>query len=142
MKNIKKRIYDGETLIGCWLNLGSTLTAEIVGSAGFDWALIDIEHGAGSEGQVLGQLQALGHTSAAAIVRVESYQRQRFHRVLDLGAEAVITGNVGPKAFSALQAGSVKVYVGAAGSVRDALEKFKGGELECVSQANVKGHWT
>ena len=90
MKNIKKRIYDGETLIGCWLNLGSTLTSEIVGSAGFDWVLIDIEHGAGSEGQVLGQLQAVEHTSAAAIVRVESYQRQRFHRVLDLGAEGIM----------------------------------------------------
>jgi len=90
MKNIKKRIYNGETLIGCWLNLGSTLTSEIVGTAGFDWALVDIEHGAGSEGQVLGQLQALEHTSAAAIVRVESYQRQRFHRVLDLGAEGIM----------------------------------------------------
>jgi 2-keto-3-deoxy-L-rhamnonate aldolase RhmA len=90
MKNIKKRIYNGDTLIGCWLNLGSTLTSEIVGMAGFDWVLIDIEHGAGSEGQVLHQLQALEHTPAAAIVRVESYQRQRFHRVLDFGAEGVM----------------------------------------------------
>lgn len=90
MKNLKKRIYQGETLMGCWLNLGSTLTAEIVGMAGFDWVLIDTEHGAGAEGQVLHQLQALAHTSAAAMVRVESYQRQRFHRVLDFGAEGVM----------------------------------------------------
>ena len=90
MKNIKKRIYNGETLIGCWLNLGSTLTSEIVGAAGFDWVLIDTEHGAGPEGQVLGQLQALEHTSAASIVRVESCQRQRFHRVLDFGAEGIM----------------------------------------------------
>lgn len=95
MKNIKKRIYNGETLIGCWLNLGSTLTSEIVGTAGFDWALVDIEHGAGSEGQVLGQLQALEHTSAASIVRVESYQRQRFHRVLDFGAEGIMCPRIG-----------------------------------------------
>lgn len=90
MKNIKKRIYDGETLIGCWLNLGCTLTSEIVGMAGFDWVLIDTEHGAVSESQVLPQLQALEHTSAAAIVRVESGQRQRFHRVLDFGAEGIM----------------------------------------------------
>ena len=90
MKNIKKRIYNGETLIGCWLSLGSTLTSEIVGMAGFDWVLIDCEHGAGSERQVLHQLQALEHTRAASIVRVESYQRQRFHRVLDFGAEGVM----------------------------------------------------
>lgn len=90
MKNLKKRIYNGETLLGCWLNLGSSLTSEIVGMAGFDWALIDIEHGAGYEGMVLHQLQALEHTPAASIVRVESYQRQRFHRVLDLGAEGIM----------------------------------------------------
>jgi len=90
MKKIKERIYNGETLLGCWLNLGSPLTSEIVGLAGFDWVLIDIEHGAGFEGDVLYQLQALEHTPAAAIVRVESYQRQRFHRVLDLGAEGIM----------------------------------------------------
>ena len=90
MKNIKARIYNGETLIGCWLNLGSSLTSEIVGMSGFDWVLIDIEHGSGSEGQILQQLQALEHTPAATFVRVESYQRQRFHRVLDLGAEGIM----------------------------------------------------
>jgi len=90
MKNIKARIYKGETLIGCWLNLGSSLTSEIVGMSGFDWVLIDIEHGSGSEAQILQQLQALEHTPAATFVRVESYQRQRFHRVLDLGAEGIM----------------------------------------------------
>jgi 4-hydroxy-2-oxoheptanedioate aldolase len=90
MKNIKTRIYNGETLIGCWLNLGSSLTAEIVAMSGFDWVLIDIEHGSGSESRVLHQLQVLEHTSAAAFIRVESYQRQRFHRVLDFGAEGIM----------------------------------------------------
>ncbi len=90
MKNIKARIYNGETLIGCWLNLGSSLTSEIVGMSGFDWVLIDIEHGSGSEAQILQQLQALEHTPAATFVRVESYQRQRFHRILDLGAEGIM----------------------------------------------------
>lgn len=90
MKNLKTRIRRGDTLIGCWLNLGSSVTAEIVGTAGFDWVLIDFEHGSGSEKDVLHQLQALEHTPAAAIVRVESCQRQRFHRVLDFGAEGVM----------------------------------------------------
>src|SRR5690606_22451610 len=90
MKNLKKRIKQGETLNGCWLNLGSSVTAEIVGLAGFDWVLIDIEHGAGGEKDVLFQLQALQHTPTAAIVRVESTERQRIHRVLDLGAEGVM----------------------------------------------------
>lgn len=49
MKNLKQRLKQGDTLNGCWLNLGSSLTAEIVGQAGFDWVLIDLEHGAGTE---------------------------------------------------------------------------------------------
>lgn len=94
MKNIKKRLRQGETLHGCWLNLGSSVTAEIVGMAGFDWVLIDLEHGAGAEKDVLHQLQALEHTPAAAIVRIESTQRQRMHRVLDMGAEGIMCPRV------------------------------------------------
>lgn len=90
MKNLKERVRNGETLIGCWLNLGSSVTAEIVGMAGFDWVLIDLEHGTGTDKDVLHQLQALEHTPAAAVVRVESYERQRFHRILDLGAEGIM----------------------------------------------------
>jgi 4-hydroxy-2-oxoheptanedioate aldolase len=90
MKNLKKRLRQGETLNGCWLNLGSSLTAEIVGHAGFDWVLIDLEHGAGEEKDVLFQLQALEHTSATAIVRVESADSPRIHRVLDMGAEGIM----------------------------------------------------
>jgi 4-hydroxy-2-oxoheptanedioate aldolase len=80
--------------MGCFLNLGSSLTAEIVGRAGFDWVLIDLEHGAGFETDVLHQLQALEHTSAAAVIRVESLERQRFHRVLDLGAHGIMVPRV------------------------------------------------
>ena len=90
MKNLKERVRKGDTLFGCFLGLGSPLTAEIMGMAGYDWALIDLEHGAGGESETLHQLQALEHTSAATIVRVESHARQRAHRVLDLGAHGVM----------------------------------------------------
>ena len=94
MKNLKERIQKGETLNGCWLNLGSSVTAEIVGLAGFDWVLLDLEHGAGGEKDLLHQLQALAHTTAAPIVRVESADRQRIHRVLDLGAAGVMVPRI------------------------------------------------
>lgn len=90
LKNLKSRLKKRETLTGCWLTLGSSLTAEIVGLAGFDWVLIDLEHGSGSEPDVLHQLQALEHTPAAPVVRVESFERQRIHRMLDLGAEGIM----------------------------------------------------
>jgi 4-hydroxy-2-oxoheptanedioate aldolase len=90
MKNLKQRLRSGETLAGCFLNLGSPLTAEIMGRAGFDFAVIDLEHGGGTEADVLPQLQALEATGAGVIVRVESHERQRAHRVLDLGAEGIM----------------------------------------------------
>jgi 2-keto-3-deoxy-L-rhamnonate aldolase RhmA len=94
MKNLKQRLLNGETLNGCWLNLGSAVTAEIVGLSGFDWVLIDLEHGAGSESATLSQIQALEHTSAGVIVRAESTEPQRIHRVLDMGAEGVMCPKV------------------------------------------------
>lgn len=101
MKNLKQKIKRGETVFGCWLNLGSALTAEMVGSVGFDWVLIDLEHGTGEEKDVLFQLQAVEHTAAAAIVRVESGERQRIQRVLDLGAEGVMCPHVNNAAEAA-----------------------------------------
>jgi 4-hydroxy-2-oxoheptanedioate aldolase len=94
MKGLKKRIKQGESVLGCWLNLGSALTAEIVGQTGFDWVLIDLEHGAGNEKDVLAQLQALNASNSAALVRVESSEHQRIHRILDLGAEGIMVPHV------------------------------------------------
>jgi len=61
--------------------------------------------------------------------------------VVDLGAEAVITGHVGPKAFATLQAGNIAVYTGASGTVADAIEQFKAGALKQASGADVEGRW-
>jgi predicted Fe-Mo cluster-binding NifX family protein len=61
--------------------------------------------------------------------------------VVELGAAAVVTGHVGPKAFSTLQAGGIKVYTGATGAVADAVQKFQAGTLEEAGAPNVEGHW-
>ena len=80
----------GDVALGAFLSTGNPVNAEIVGQAGFDFLLVDLEHGMGGERDVLPQLYALSATPAAAIVRVESHQRQRVHRVLDLGAQGVM----------------------------------------------------
>lgn len=90
MTNLKERLRGGETLLGCFLNLGSPLTAEMIGNAGFDFAVLDLEHGSGTEANVLHQLQALEHTKTRSVVRVEGHARQRSHRVLDLGAHGIM----------------------------------------------------
>lgn len=92
--SLKQRLHAGETVHGCWLNLGSPLTAEMVGLSGFDWVLIDLEHGAGSEATLAPQLQALEHTPVAPIVRVESADGPRIHRALDMGATGIMVPRI------------------------------------------------
>lgn len=56
------------------------------------------------------------------------------------GAQAVITGNVGPNAFQVLQAAGVPVYLSPGGTVRQVVEAFKRGELRMLDQASAPAH--
>lgn len=58
-----------------------------------------------------------------------------------LGAECVVTGHCGPKAFRALQAAGIEVYTGASGTVAEAVEQLKAGTLERAAAPDVGGHW-
>jgi 4-hydroxy-2-oxoheptanedioate aldolase len=90
MKADWSKLRAGEATLGAFLSTGYQVNAEIVGQAGFDFVVIDLEHGMGSERDVLGQLYALSATPAAAVIRVESHQRQRVHRILDVGAHGIM----------------------------------------------------
>jgi 4-hydroxy-2-oxoheptanedioate aldolase len=90
MKQFKQRIQKGEALTGTFLSLGNPVVSEMIGHSGFDFVIIDLEHGVGNEQDTLHQLQALEAGTAAAVVRVESCERQRVHRVLDMGAEGIM----------------------------------------------------
>jgi predicted Fe-Mo cluster-binding NifX family protein len=61
--------------------------------------------------------------------------------VASKGVKAVLTGNVGPNAFSALSASGVQVVTSAAGTVKDVVEKFKLGELPAGVGPTVGGHF-
>jgi len=56
----------------------------------------------------------------------------------DIGS--VITGNIGPNAFQILQAAGIKVYTGAEGTIKEAIEKLKKGKLKETGSANVESH--
>ena len=86
----RARVLAREFLEGFWLNLGSPLTAEMAGLAGFDWVLLDHEHGPGSDTTILHQLQAVSATPAACLVRIAANEAPRFKRVLDAGAHGVM----------------------------------------------------
>lgn len=79
-----------EWMCGTFLNLGSPMTVEIAGLSGFDWLLIDHEHGPGGQDTLLHQLHAAATTPAFPIVRIAMNETWRFKRVLDMGAFGVM----------------------------------------------------
>lgn len=87
---MKARLADGETLVGAFANLGSALAVEALGAAGLDWVVIDLEHGGGHEADLVGQLHGAAAGGLHALVRVESSERSRAGRALDLGAEGIM----------------------------------------------------
>ncbi len=90
MKNLKEKILSGEVVHGCWINLASTVSAEIVGQAGFDWLLLDLEHGAGDVAILYQQLQALSGSPSTSIVRIDDLSRPKVQRILDAGASGIM----------------------------------------------------
>lgn len=66
---------------------------------------------------------------------------QSAQNVAATGVAAVITGHVGPKAFTALAKGSIKIYLAGGGTVAEALAAFKDGKLEAAADADKPGHW-
>jgi predicted Fe-Mo cluster-binding NifX family protein len=57
------------------------------------------------------------------------------------GAQVLITGNCGPNAMQTLSAAGIKVILGQGGTVREAVERFKRGELKSATEANVAEHY-
>ncbi len=94
MTTLRDRVLGGDTTFGTWLSTGSPVTAEIAGQAGFDWLVIDTEHGMTAEAGVLGLLYAIGTTAATALVRIERGDRLRASRALDMGAGGLIVPRV------------------------------------------------
>jgi 2-keto-3-deoxy-L-rhamnonate aldolase RhmA len=88
------RLREGRLFAGTWLSLGSPVVAEVCAHYGFDWMLLDLEHGCGSEAGVLAVLQATSGRRGAVIVRVPGLDAPLIGRVLDWGAAGVMVPHV------------------------------------------------
>ena len=62
-------------------------------------------------------------------------------KVASLNVEAVITGHVGPNAYSALSRTGIKIYTGAVGTVKEAIAQYKEGKLRETINPTVGGHY-
>jgi 2-dehydro-3-deoxyglucarate aldolase len=75
----------GKRLIGCWSALGSQITTEVLGIAGFDWILLDSEHAPNDVLSLVPQLMALKDSPSAPVVRPAWNDTVLIKRLLDAG---------------------------------------------------------
>ena len=61
--------------------------------------------------------------------------------IIENGAEVLITGYCGPKAFMVLESAGIKTYSGAQGLVEDVIKAFKAGKLKESQNPDAQGHW-
>lgn len=86
----KNAINNGQLQIGFWQSLATAITAEISAYSGFDWLLIDGEHGANDLRSIRDQLQVIGPSPSQAVVRVASVDVVAVKQVMDAGAQTVL----------------------------------------------------
>ncbi|MEC7762525.1 MAG: HpcH/HpaI aldolase/citrate lyase family protein [Pseudomonadota bacterium] len=87
--HFKARLKSGETQIGLWLGMGEPTVAEVCAEAGFDWLVIDGEHGPNELRTIRDQLRVIeGKTSA--VVRPRDDDRAWIKQLLDVGAQTIL----------------------------------------------------
>ena len=90
-KNRVKELWrEGKAAIGTWLVLGSPITAEIIAHMGFDWVVVDTEHGSIDIGTTQSIIQAISATDTVPIVRVPWNDPMLIKRALDAGAYGLV----------------------------------------------------
>ena len=132
---IRRRILDGETLFGAWTDMASPLATEITGRTGFDWLIADLEHGAGTEADLLPVLLAAELSGAAAFVRPQSGERLRIGRALDMGAAGIMV----PRLDTAAQAAEAVSFLRyPPDGVRGVALRTRGARLGTVGHGEVR----
>jgi len=87
---LKARWKAGETTLGAWCMIPGALTAEALSGAGFDWVLIDMQHGCMDYDMALSMIRAVDLGAAEPIVRVPWNDPGIIGRALDAGALGVV----------------------------------------------------
>ena len=87
---LKRRLAAGETVLGSWLSIGDGLSAELMASLGWDWLLIDMEHGPVSLSQAPALIAAVRAHGVVPFVRVAWNESSQIQRALDLGTFGIL----------------------------------------------------
>ena len=88
--SLKHRLAKGEVLHGCWLGMADAYVAEIAGTCGFDWLLIDGEHAPNDIRSLSDQLAAVIVSRSVPIIRLPDDDPAKIKQALDIGAQNLI----------------------------------------------------
>jgi 4-hydroxy-2-oxoheptanedioate aldolase len=98
---LKARLEAGESVYGAWVGSGSPDNAEILGHAGFDFLVVDQEHGSGEMADAVAMLRAAESSGTPCVVRAPWNDPVWLKRILDAGAQAVMIPSVETAALAA-----------------------------------------
>jgi 4-hydroxy-2-oxoheptanedioate aldolase len=87
---LKRRLAQGGSAFGCWVDTGSPTVVEILGHAGFDFVVIDLEHGQGDIAGATEMIRAAQLTDMTAVIRVPSNDPIFLKRILEAGADSLM----------------------------------------------------
>jgi len=97
---------EGKPSFGAWLSVPSSVSAEVIAHAGFDWACVDMQHGLIDYQAMVTMLQAISTTGTVPIVRVPWNEPGIIMKSLDAGAYGVIIPMVNTRAEAEAAAGA------------------------------------
>ncbi|MCY1266542.1 4-hydroxy-2-oxovalerate aldolase [compost metagenome] len=90
-RNVFKLAIDGpDAQIGLWLGLADPYAAELCATAGFDWILVDGEHGPNDLRSTLAILQAVAPYTVHPVVRLPNGEATLIKQVLEIGATTLL----------------------------------------------------
>jgi len=104
------RMERGETVYGMFLNSGSPVLAEVIGLAGFDFVLIDSEHGPTGPVENQAIIQAAEYRGTVPLVRVPNSARDTILKMLDVGAHGILAPRINTAGEAANVAQSARYY--------------------------------
>lgn len=88
--HFKSKLAAGDLQIGLWSNLASATSAEVIAPSGFDWVLLDMEHGPNELASVIAQARVLAASSSSVLVRPPWNDFVLIKRLLDAGMQSLL----------------------------------------------------
>lgn len=108
MSKFKERLKNSEKLFGPFINMNYPAVVEVAGMAGFDFCIIDNEHGEIPVEGTLDMIRACKLAGIPSIVRVYEGNPELIDKALDLGADGVQIPNIGSKEAAEIAVSAAK----------------------------------